>query len=163
VALLGELHTQKCFFFWVKCVYTAEWWFLWQIVRFCQSFMEELYRHIGPNQAPIFVCNPCLSQELGSRPLIFWTTLLSVKMLMSLWVYDFLSHSQWTDCDSPKVIASYRILLWEILELDLVRLGISLASTDDWRANMRCLKVSFLPKLLSSQWSSSKLENNPNF
>ncbi|CAM6030219.1 unnamed protein product [Sphagnum balticum] len=25
-----------------------------EIVRFCQSFMEELYRHIGPNQAPIF-------------------------------------------------------------------------------------------------------------
>ncbi|CAM6050773.1 unnamed protein product [Sphagnum compactum] len=23
-----------------------------EIVRFCQSFMEELYRHIGPNQAP---------------------------------------------------------------------------------------------------------------
>jgi hypothetical protein len=93
--------------------------------------MEELYRHIGPNQAPIFVCNPCLSQELVSRPLIFWTTLPSVKMLMSLSVYDFLSHSQCTDCDSPKVIASYRILLWEISELDHVRLGISLASTDD--------------------------------
>jgi glutamate dehydrogenase/leucine dehydrogenase len=29
-------------------------------VRFCQSFMEELYRHIGPNQAPVFVCTPCL-------------------------------------------------------------------------------------------------------
>jgi glutamate dehydrogenase (NADP+) len=25
-----------------------------EIVRFCQSFMEELYRHIGPNQAPVF-------------------------------------------------------------------------------------------------------------
>jgi hypothetical protein len=27
----------------------------WQIMRFCQSFMEELYRHIGPNQVPLFV------------------------------------------------------------------------------------------------------------
>jgi hypothetical protein len=26
----------------------------WQIMRFCQSFMEELYRHIGPNQVPLF-------------------------------------------------------------------------------------------------------------
>lgn len=28
---------------------------LLQIMRFCYSFMEELYRHIGPNQVPIFV------------------------------------------------------------------------------------------------------------
>ncbi|KAH9568253.1 hypothetical protein CY35_03G067700 [Sphagnum magellanicum] len=25
-----------------------------EIMRFCQSFMEELYRHIGPNQVPLF-------------------------------------------------------------------------------------------------------------
>jgi hypothetical protein len=34
-------------FFFAKCVYTVEWWFLWQIVLICYSFMQEL--HIRPN------------------------------------------------------------------------------------------------------------------
>lgn len=39
---LYMMHTKKLYFNSPNCC--------WQIMHFCQSFMDELYRHLGPNQ-----------------------------------------------------------------------------------------------------------------